>query len=107
MELKVDSERVKAAAKGCPDVKRALEVLFPEVFAEDASPYVTMEIEGKPTATSLHDGRLLVGGRALAIQIRSGSDKAVNQHGLYLSDSFRWEIVMDKTGQTVLVAQRR
>lgn len=36
MTLTVDSARVIAAAKQCPDVARALKTLFPEAFQEEA-----------------------------------------------------------------------
>lgn len=96
MELKIDSERVKGAAKLCPDAAVVLKQLFPEVFTPELVEF-----------TFLGDGQDLgikANGSSYIIQRRS-SGKFKGQ--IFLNNSFNWTVEVDELGTTCLVARKK
>jgi hypothetical protein len=93
MELKVEKDKVLEAAKQCPDAKKVLETLFPDVFSP---------LKEKFKKISKGDGHFE--SRDLPrglIRIRTGSNLAYQ--GFWLCDKFVWTIKQDDHGSDVLV----
>ena len=76
MKLEIDSEKMKAAAKTCPDVEKVFKTLWPEQF-----------LEQEPTVPFGNDSHYLFPqGHPLrgVIQIRSNEGQSNHQNGLFL-----------------------
>lgn len=96
MELKIDSERVKDAAKLCPDAKTVLAKLFPEAFVPELVEF-TFPGDGK-------DLGIRVNGNIYIIQ-RRNNGKYTGQ--IFLNNCFNWTVETDELGTTCLVARRK
>lgn len=91
--LTVTDEAVKNAAAQCPDARRVLQTMFPEVFANPPIAWPFKELLSSADGESAY-----IETRALGNY--SGC-------GLYLSHNARWEIVKDDEGIQVLIARRK
>ncbi len=100
-ELKVHEEHVLAAMRDCPEAKKVLEKLFPEVKKEGK------EFDfSKLPHTILGDRLPLPSGfRNTSIQIRASG--SYRNRAFWLDDSLNWNIVRDSEGQEVLIPTRK
>lgn len=98
MELKITDDRVREAAKGCPDAERVLKTLFPSVF-EDQDVLKTNGLN--PTAKQIH----FFGPHESPIVIQNRTSGNFINRGFYLSTihGYKWRIVIDNADQQVLV----
>ena len=94
VNITTTDEAVWKAAASCPDAKRVLEVLFPDVFSP----------EFKAPAMGASSSFFMNGGQAIAVR-NCGSLK---DQGWYLASvpSYVWEIVRDSEDILVLVCKR-
>jgi len=94
MELKVDSERVREAAFECSDADKILRKLFPEAFLGNLVSFTSLD-HGLGTHLVNND----------VICIRSSGE--YRGKGIYLSDTYKWEIVRDNEGFLVLIGRQK
>lgn len=105
--LSVTDDRVRKAAESCPDAKRVLMELFPDVFVPKGSQYV---VPATGTATQIVlslDGKQT----PYAIQQRAGGN--YNAKGFFLPKTtgiapypkIQWKIVTDNQGEFVLLGE--
>ena len=110
--LTITDERVKEAAASCPDAKRVLEKMFPDVFVQqDEYMMVPNELTGEKSPFTV-DGKPITLLSALAR--RSGAE--FRGKGIYLCRvvypshgthpiKLDWSVVKDSQGESVLVAK--
>jgi hypothetical protein len=97
MELKVTDDKVREAAKSCPDAARVLKMLFPEAFKDDR--YIMRDIEGIITFFDRHGNKFQIlprasgefAGRALLLPLTS--------------HPYEWAIIND--GSPLLTLRRK
>lgn len=89
-DLAVNPERIRAAARSCPDADKVLRAIFPEAFESEAqSPYVAVSITRQE----------------LTLDMRRTGDLA--EHGWYLNgERLRYAVVRDNQGFQVLVLKK-
>ncbi len=87
MNLTIDSSKLKEAAKLCPEARKVLQTLFPDIITEYHS---TSDVYDKIRDKK---GNLL-------IEVRTGGNLAYK--GFYLDNYYNWEIVKDDSGIQVL-----
>lgn len=87
MNLTIDSDKVIEASRLCPEARKVLQTLFPDVITEYHS---TSDIHEKIRTKRGH----------LLIETRTGGSFAYE--GFYLDSYYNWEIVEDDQGIQVL-----
>lgn len=100
MKLEITDDKVRAAAESCPDAKRVLEKLFPEVFVVDNIYRIA-----KPGIGELANrfGPLTLGSRSISLKRRANG----NLEGtIYLQAGINWSIEKDADGTSCLVARK-
>lgn len=96
-------EKVKAAAASCPDAKRVLKTLFPDVFSED-----DQRFDGEGRLRFNHptiNGFIAIPIIGSIIEPRENGNLA--KVSLYLNSTFTWSIVKDNHGKDCLVAHKK
>ena len=103
-EVKIQSKRILKAAKGCPEAKRALNTLFPEVFVNEKrfNLYALAPSDLCPFTREQAQRAGFLDERFL--QIRSSS----NYEGcsFFLKSTYDWQLLKDDAGQLVLLPTR-
>jgi hypothetical protein len=85
--------KVKKAAETCPDAKRVLKELFPDVFKHDGyEDFAGCPPMYKPDGTAL-------------LERRGSGDWG--GRGLFLNTRYQWDIVRDNEGYQTLTARRK
>lgn len=85
--LTVTADAVKRAAARCPDAKRILAELFPQVF-DDLVRFNGQQLHSVPYIATRAVGKYA-------------------GQGLYLDSNYCWEVVKDDVGYSVLIARHK
>lgn len=103
--LTVTDDRVKKAAESCPDAKRVLTELFPEVFA----PQVQYVVPTNGAATSIG---LSVNGKKTAYNMQQRNGGEYSEKGFYLpkttgfgAPNIEWSVRKDREDEFVLIGE--
>ena len=101
MKLEIDSEKMKAAAKTCPDVEKVFKTLWPEQFLK---PEPTVPFFGSDYHHIFPSGHPMRG----VIQIRNNFGQSDHQNGLFLDSmkGYRFSLT-EGTGHQILNVTRK
>ena len=124
--LNIESEKVLAAAKKCPQAQITLETLFPEVFKAEAERLELLRLEEekktKEAAKYFNIGalkdykssyRFISDEKAKEMGFRNGDFLQIRgsveykDKAFYLDNIYNWELIKDTNGQLCLLPTKK
>lgn len=106
MSLTIDKSKVLEAAKDCPEAKKVLQTLFPEVFEEDKY-FNLYHLIGRYSLVFSYTQAVAAGFRNNSFfQLRDAGE--FRNKAFYLDDiNYNWELKKDSYGKLVLIPTKK